>query len=115
MKELRLKTASRLLLVSMLNEEGQGGGTLSHLKDMIKVIEKVELKDDEKERLDLTIDQVAGKVSWKPENDMEVTIELSDDQANLVKGIIEKRNSDKRFTIDTLAPIDEIAKQLGVE
>lgn len=115
MKELKLKVASRILVINLLNEAGKGGGTLQQLKDMMKIIEKVEVTEEEKKALEYKFDAEAGRVSWKPENDEEKSIELNDEQATILKDILKKKNDAKEFTFDVLLPLGDVADQLDVK
>lgn len=115
MRELKLKAAPRFLIISMLNDAGKAGGSLQQLKDMMKIIEKVELTEEERKEIELTSDAEAGKVMWKPEKDEVKSIELSDDQADLIKELLKKKNEAKEFTFDTLIPFNEVAEQLDVK
>ena len=113
MKTLDLKTIHRLLLVNIVNEEGKKGATLSELKGYFKILEKIELTEDEKKTVGLKIEN--DQVRWNPEKDVEVSTEISDEQVDTLKKMLKKRDEDKSFNFQTMGPMLEIAEKLGVD
>lgn len=126
MKTLKLKVVHRILIHGMLNTDGTKSGnfTLKNLSLMLKILDRVNFSEEEAKVLNIRVEE-GGTVKWnafttaedgtKTDVDVEKEIELSDDQAELLKDIMKQKNERKEFTLNGLTPMMEIAQQLGFE
>jgi hypothetical protein len=113
MKTTELKVIHRLLLINIINDEGKKGASLSDLKSMLGILGKLELTEDEKTEIGLSVDNDQAK--WDPTKDLGVSVELSDEQFDSLKKMVKKRSDDKTFNFQVLSPMLEIAEKLGVD
>ena len=126
MKTLNLQVVHRILLKNILDGEGKKGHSLSELNDFFKIIDKVNFTEDEikeyafKQVLVDEGDPAKGaSLNWqtkKGEEDIDVLkpFEISDDQASLLKKIIDEKNKAKEFVASELKIVD-IADQLELK
>lgn len=117
MKTLQLKAVHRFLLTNYFNEEGSAGGyPMSDIGKMYKILEKLSFNDEERTLLNIRTE--ADKVMWDSKDnegneiDVDKPIELSDEEAELMKRILKKKDEAKKFTLVDLNPVMEVASQL---
>lgn len=113
MKTVNFRVVHRILLVSSLNEAGKDGANLSFLKNCLEILKKVEI--GEEERLDLNMVTENGQIKWSPEKDVEKEFEFTDEQVDLIRGIIKKQDEAKVFNFQTLSPMLELVDKLGID
>jgi hypothetical protein len=115
MKVLNLHIVHRLLAVSLVNEEGKRGATLSELKTLFNMIEKIELTEEEREGVGLAVDKESNRVKWDAEKDIEKEIELSNEEYSKLREIFKRKNEEKAFSFETMHPMLELAAMLDIE
>lgn len=115
MKTVNLGVVHRLLLVSMLNDEGKKGSTLTDLKNMLKIVEKVEITQEERQDIEMAVNNETNRVSWNPEKDITKEIDLTEDEFSKLKDIFKHKNEEKSFNFETLNPMLQLAEQLEIE
>lgn len=119
MKNLKLKTVHRLLLKGIIDAAGQKGGTLSEIQKYLKILEKLSFTEEETKLLKIRVEN--DKVLWnvldddKNEIDLEKDFEFSDEQIEIIKNAIKKKDEAKEFTFSDVTPISDIAGQVGYE
>jgi hypothetical protein len=109
MKTLKLKAIHRLLIIGVFNS--LKGLDLQSLNKILKIVEKIEIKKEEAEAIELK--QVENQVTWNAEKDEEKDFELSDEQAEKLKETIKKKSDDKELAI-TDKPLLDIYNQLDI-
>ena len=119
MKTLKLNIVHRLLLNSYLDEKGKEGGTLSEQNKMMKVMDRLVLAEVETQRISLRMEDSSLRWNTKGEDgtdlDPLVDIELTDEQADLLKTLLKEKNEKKQIKMAEAAPLTELAKQLEIE
>lgn len=98
MLKLRLTLGERLMANRILNERGQGL-TLTTLRMALKIADKTEVDQEEMDIAKKNLPKDDINNSWKDEG-TEKEIELSDDQKKLFIEFIDKKDSDKNYSID---------------
>jgi hypothetical protein len=114
MKTLKLNVIHRVVLISVLNGEAKAGGTLTDFKNMIRILEKIEFSDAEREEKGLKSDPEKQQIAWNVEKDVETEFELSDDQGELLKNIIQRKSDAKELSFEAAGPLIAVAEQLGI-
>ena len=129
MKTLNLQVVHRILLRGLLDGESKKGHTLSAINQIMKIIDKVAITEEENKdynlRTELNYPQdptKGGMLKWeqfkkgdkKIEIDVFKPFELSDEQVGMIKEIIESKNKAKEFTANDLKIMD-IAEQLEIK
>jgi len=120
MKTLNLSTHTRIILISKLS--GLNNLNLQSLNHILKVIERVSIKEDEAKRVNLREekDEATGNIltRWDRVNeesgeelDVPVDIELSDDQAKTLEKILEDMGEKESLSIQD-RPLLEVYEQL---
>lgn len=130
MKTLNLQVVHRILLKGMLDGEGKKGHSLSELNEYFKIIDKINFTEEEskdyefkQELLDPNDASKGASLRWQTlknidGNNTEIDIlkpfEISDEQAQLLKTIIEEKNKAKEFTVSDIK-ITDVADQLEIK
>lgn len=121
MKILKMSVIHRILVKGLLDEASKKGSSLSDLSQMIKIVDKINFTEDEAKELKFETKFVDDKdpskgasIHWNKEIDTEKDFELSDDQAQMVKDIIKKKNDAKEFTSSEYKVAD-VAEQLEIK
>ena len=120
---LKLKAVHRLILRSVVDSDGKSGNhSLSDLNKMLKLLDLVSFSEEETKRLNIRLDN--GAVRWDTrlggapdgeEVDLEKELEISDEQKDLLKEIIKRKNDAKEFSLSEATPVTDVASQLGLE
>ncbi len=114
MKTLKLSTGERLAVNNLLNDL-KGG--LLQINMGSKIVDKMSF--NEKEQKDLGMKQTFGRsgtpqLSWNIKKDKEKEIELSNDQAKLIKEQIQQKSDKGEFTLNDKY-ILQVAEKLEME
>lgn len=118
MKTLSLKVVHRILIKGMIDSAGKSGKSLSELNKLLKLIDKFDFSSDELTELNLRVEDGMLKWNAKLEDkdiDIEKGIELSDEQAELLKSIVKEKDDKKEFSLAEATPFMHIAEQLEYE
>ena len=127
MKNLKLKVVSRLVLVSLVNEHGSQGASLSEMNKMMKLIDKLSFKEEEIKKFSLRLENVKQgdkeTAQWKwnalaedgSNQDVEVEIELSEEQVKIIEDIFKKKNDDKKIDFSNFAIVKDVSEQLELK
>jgi hypothetical protein len=119
MTTLKLKIVHRLLIKGLLDQRGNEGGSLSELNKMLKIIDRVGLTEAEVTKVNLRLEE--GALRWQTKGpadedlDPLTDLELTDDQAELIKATIKQKSDKKELKLVEVGPIMEIAEQLGLD
>ena len=132
---LKLNVLQRLLLNGFVNDYHKAGLSLSDLSKAMKVAEKLAFTEEEQKVLNVRLESAdeSGKpytnakgestslYRWNKENaetkevvDFPREIEFSQDQADLLKSVFNKKNDGKEFNFENGPVMIEVAKELGI-
>ena len=110
MKQVKLKVLDRFLIQLSLDKDGKAGShSLSELNQMLKIIDKFNFSEEE--RKDLNIRNEGGALKWNSENDIEKEFEIGDEQFQVIKTLLEKKDKAKDFDLSNLIGWNHIAEQ----
>src|SRR3990167_10195123 len=112
-QQIKLGIGERLVLTSILSEyRGQAGG----IYQVFKMIEKAEIGEKEIKEIELkSVVNERGRVNtnWNKRKEKEKTIELTDAQYELLKGIINTKQDFEinRFLISLLEKLGIVSEE----
>ena len=126
MKTLNLQVVHRILLKGLLDGEGKKGHSLTELNQFFKIIDKINFIEEEVKDyafkqvfVDETDPSKGASLNWqtkKGEEEIDILkpFDISDEQAILLKKLIEEKNKAKEFTSSEIKIVD-IADQLEIK
>ena len=119
MKTLKLKAIHRILAVGLVESKGRDGGSLTEQSQMFKLVDKLNLTEDERKKMDVRLED--SQLKWQTVGkdgeilDTEVEIELSDDGFKMLREILKDRSDKKEIKMVEAQPLIELAAQLNLE
>lgn len=103
----------------MLDARGNAGGSMTELNKILKVVEKLQLTEEEVKHVNLRLEDGALKWSTKGEDGSDLDpakeIELADEQVDLLKTMLKEKDEKKEFKMAEAGPVNEIVKELELE
>ena len=115
MKTINLTIGERIAITGLFNEAYQRGGLdLQSLNRAMKIVQKVEILDEERRKCDFRLDYASNTITWNVKKDKGKEVELNEDQTKMIKDAIENKNSNKSFSMSDRHLIT-VAEKLGIE
>ena len=108
---MKFTTGERLIIIRLMNAYAKNL-TLSDLKLSFKILDRIEIKEEEYKKLGIKVDKATGVIKEVGDQKIEAEIDVNIDMIAYLKNLLEKRDKDKGFELSDSKHIISLADKI---